>query len=147
MKEGIGIRGFAKVELVDAKTKKVKFKTGFENVFTNGARNSILTAIGNGSGTCWNPASVAVGTGGAPDATSTTLAGQTTAIATGTTETSQSTRLRVTASFATNQANTDISNMGLHHTASNDLICGAAFGASFAKDTSQELNVTYDITW
>ena len=141
------LRGFATVELKNVETGEVEGPFTMENQFTNLFRNQVLNAIGHGSAVTSNVAYIAVGTGGAVTGATTAIAGELTGTRAGAdTTVSTSSRLRCTGSYASNLNTGNISNMGLYTTDSgSNLIAGNTFSASFAKNASQELSVTYDI--
>jgi hypothetical protein len=116
----------------------------------DGFRNQVLTAIGNGTGTVTKPSYIAIGTGTEPGVAAASLPGVLSdMVAIALSQVSASSRLRLTASFASNVATGNISNMGLYtsNVSNNGLVAGNTFAASFAKASNQELSVTYDITF
>jgi len=152
MGDRLGLRGFFKVKLRNPDG-SVAFETEGENTYTEAFRAELLDAIGEGATFASRPIFVSVGTGGAPVSNTTALPGelgsstQRLDISTKS-SVSASSRLRYTGQFASTAVSGDISNIGLFTSSDgSNLLCGAAFGASFNKSNNQALTVTYDITF
>lgn len=149
----VGIRGFYRVQIEE--NGRISGDSGWrENQITNDGItqylvNWLIADTANGKSVTY----MAIGTGGAPDATSTTLAGQVSggkrAAATGSVVSSKTARFvaafNSSNSFLTAPAN--IANVGLVNVSATT---GGVFfaGASFASSTvatNQNLNITYEI--
>ncbi len=124
-----------------------------ENQITNlGYLNYLVKLIGNSSGSV-QVGFVALGTGGAPGATATTLPGEimsSTQRKSVTFGTVNSTTAQFTATFASSDsflsASSDLSNIGLFAaTTTNDTLFAGNTYASSSCGTNQNVNVTYQI--
>lgn len=161
MKEGIRLRGFFRINIEDGPTGKIVGDSGWiENQVTNLGFNNIVNQLGT-SLTGSKISHAALGTGGAPAASDTTLSGEVSTNGSGsvvraalTAATSSSSKtLRNTATFSSANsfitASANISNIGLWQTsgpttASGTLIAGNTYTSS-ACATNQNVNVTYDL--
>lgn len=160
-KDGLKLRGFFRLQIEDGPSGKIVGDSGWhENLVTNLGFNNIVNQLGT-SLTGSKISHAALGTGGAPSATDTTLAGEVSTNGSGsvvraalTAATSSSSKtLRNTATFSSANsfitASANISNIGLWQTsgpttASGTLIAGNTFTSS-ACATNQNVNVTYDL--
>lgn len=161
VQDGIKIRGFYRVQIVD-NDGKVLGDTGFkENQVTNlGFNNYLVKTLGALSGSA-QVSHMALGTGGAPAAGDTSLSGEVSTNGSGsvvrsavTAATSSSSKtVRFTATFSSANsfitAAANISNVGLFNvsgptTASGSLFAGNTYTSSSCA-TNQNVNATYDI--
>ena len=158
------VRGFYRIQLTEEKNGKdvVMGDSGWlENQVTNdGFNNYLVKTLGALSGSA-QISHMAVGTGGAPAASATTLSGEVStngsgsvvrsAVTAATSSTSKTARFTATFSSANSflTAAANISNIGLFNvsgptTASGSLFAGNTFTSS-ACATNQNVNCTYDI--
>lgn len=153
--DSIKVRGFFRVQIVEQKNGKTKIMgdTGFkENQVVNLGFQDYLCKTLGGMGGGKTISHVALGTGGAPIATDTALAGEimsSTQRLTVSPSTIASKTLQFTAAFASSNsfltASANLSNIGLYNTSTaGTLFSGAAF-ASSSCNTNQSVNVTYQI--
>ena len=160
-KDGLKLRGFFRLQIEDGPTGEIVGDTGWrENQVTNLGFNNIVNQLGT-SLTGSKISHAGLGTGGAPAASDTTLAGEVSTNGSGsvvraalTAATSSSSKtLRNTATFSSANsfltASANISNVGLFHTsgpttASGTLMAGNTY-ASSACATNQNVNVSYDL--
>lgn len=149
--ENSTVRGFFRLQVTE--NGNVVGDSGWrENQVTNLGFNQYLVGSLGGVGSSKQITHMALGTGGAPAAGDTTLAGEVEVRAAVTAATSSSSKtLRLTATFAsansfvTNTQN--ISNVGLGHTSTAGaatIFAGNTF-ASSSVATNQQVNATYDI--
>lgn len=155
--EGIKIRGFYRVQITEDTEEgpKVVGESGWnENLITNdGFNNFVAKLIGGISGSS-QITHMALGTGGAPIATDTTLAGEQSvraAVTAATSSTSKAVQFAATfssaASFVT--ATKNISNVGLFATSTaggGTLFAGNTY-ASSSVATNQNVNATYTLSF
>jgi len=155
--DGLKVRGMLRVQIIDDPdgTPKVVGDSGWrKNLVTNlGFNNAMIQNIGTGlTGT--KISHMAIGTGGAPVVTDTTLAGEQSVREAITAATSSGSKtLRCTATFASQDsfvtATKNISNIGLFGTstaAGGTLFAGTTYTSS-ACATNQNVNVTYDLVF
>jgi len=161
--EGLKVRGFYRIQ-IENDDKTVAGDSGWrENAVVNlGFNNYLVRTLGAIAGSA-QISHIALGTGGAPGATDTALAGEVvtngsgsvvrSAVTAATSATSKT--VRFTATFASANsfltASANISNIGLFNlsgptTASGSLFAGNTY-ASSACATNQNVNATYDITF
>lgn len=154
--DGMKIRGFYRVQIRDDADGTLGGDSGWqENTVTNlGVQNFLLQWIGAGSGGS-QVTYMALGTGGAPIATDTTLAGEladsSTSRAAVTSSIVSSRTIQFTAAFNSAAsfvtASKNISNVGLFATSTTQagtLFAGNTY-ASSAVATNQSVQVTYQI--
>lgn len=151
--DGIKVKGTFRLQITE--DGKVVGDSGWNtNLVTNlGFNQYLVSALGSISGSKF-VSHLAIGTGGDPIATDTTLAGEQSvreAVTAATSSTSKT--VRFTATFASQDsfvtASKNISNIGLFNTstaAGGTLFSGKGF-ASSACATNQNVNATYDITF
>ncbi len=160
-KEALKIRGFYRIQITQDDGKIVGDSGWKQNAVTNlGFNNYLVKTLGALSGSA-QVSHMALGTGGAPSAADTSLAGEVvtngsgsvvrSAITAATSSASKTVRFTATfssaASFLTAAAN--ISNVGLFNvsgptTASGSLFAGNTYTSS-ACATNQNVNATYDV--
>lgn len=150
-KEGLKVRGMFRVQITESG--KVVGDSGWKhNLITNlGFNQYLVSALGSISGSKY-VSHMSLGTGGAPIATDTTLAGEQSVREAVTAATSSGSKtVRFTATFASADsfvtASKNISNIGLFNTSSTGagtLFAGNTY-ASSACATNQNVNATYDI--
>ena len=156
VQELIPIRGFFRVQIVNPKEEgKPSYLAGdsgwIENQVTNEGFRAVSRLIGGISGSS-QVTHAAIGTGGAPAASDTTLTGEQSVRAAVTATTSSNSKAVVftatfdsAVSFVT--ATKNISNIGLGATSTAGaatIFCGAAFTSS-AVATNQNINATYTL--
>jgi hypothetical protein len=162
VQEGVKIKGMFRLQIQDGPSGKIVGDTGWHtNLVTNLGFNEYLVKQLGTSLTGSKISHAALGTGGAPIATDTTLSGEVSTNGSGsvvraavTAATSSASKtLRNTATFSSANsfltASANISNVGLFGvsgptTASGTLFAGNTY-ASSACATNQNVNVTYDI--
>ncbi len=156
LEEYVKLRGFFRVHIVnpkkDGKEEIVGDSGWIENQVTNEGFRAVSRLIGAISGSS-QVTHAAIGTGGAPAAADTTLAGEQSVRAAVTAATSSTSKAVVftgtfdsAASFVT--ATKNISNIGLGATSTAGaatIFCGAAYASSSCA-TNQNVNFTYSIT-
>ena len=156
-KDGIKVRGFFHLQITE--DDEIVGDSGWqENTVTNAGFERYLSYVFAQSANSAQIGWAAVGTGGAPAAGSTLLAGEVTHNASGrdqvtATTSSDSKAARYTGTFASaNSHNTttiNISNIGLFQgstTNSSTLFAGASYNSS-SWATNQSINYTYDISF
>ena len=149
--EGIRVRGFYRVQITE-KDKLVGDSGWKENLVTNlGFNQYLVSALGSIAGSKY-VSHAALGTGGAPAATDTALAGELaenvrSAVTAATSSNSKTVRFTATFasanSFAT--ATRNISNIGLFNSSSTGTLFAGNTYTSSAVATNQNVNATYDI--
>jgi hypothetical protein len=149
----VQVRGFYRVQLTDPKDpEKIVGDSGWqENIIVDaGKRYFLVYTLGAiaGSG---QVSQVAIGSGGLPNATDTTLGGEVVKRAAASAASNGSTSVQFTAtfsstnSFVTNTQN--ISNIGLFNsTSGGTLFAGNTYNSSSCA-TNQNVNVTYTVTF
>lgn len=151
VKEAIGVRGFYRVQIKE--NGKLQGDSGWlENQVTNlGFNQYLVSALGAIAGSK-QISFAALGSGGAPAAGDTVLAGEVEARSAVTAATSSASKtVRFTAtfgssdSFVTNTQN--ISNIGLFNTSSGGTLFSGNTYASSSCATNQDVNCTYDIVF
>ena len=152
-KDAIKVKGFYRLQIVEGG--KIVGDSGYkQNLVTNdGFNNFLCKLLGALSGSS-QVGYVAIGTGGAPAATDTTLAGEimssTKKTAVTAASSSNSKTVRFTATYSSSNSFTtatyNISNMGLFASTQSTatLFAGNTYSSS-KLDTNQDLNITYDI--
>lgn len=150
-KSGIKVKGMFRVNIEE--NGKIVGDSGWkENLVTNlGFNQYLVSALGSIAGSKY-VSHMAVGTGGAPVATDTTLAGEQSVREAVTAATSSGSKtVRFTATFASADsfvtATKNLSNIGLFNTstaAGGTLFAGNTYTSS-AVATNQNVNATYDI--
>lgn len=151
--EGVRVRGFYRVQIVDAETGDVQGDSYWnENQVTNlGFNQYLVSALGSIAGSKY-VSHVGLGTGGAPAASDTSLSGEVGTRQGVTAATSSSSKTaRFTATFAagwhTSASAHNISNIGLFNSSSGGTLFAGNTYASSSCASNQAVNVTYDITF
>jgi hypothetical protein len=147
----VKIRGFYHLQIVDPDGTIAGDSGVLENIITNAGKRYFLSyALGSISGSLY-VSYAALGTGGVPNATDTTLTGEVVKRASVTAASNGSTSVQFTAtfdsaaSFVTNTQN--ISNIGLVNSSNaGTLFAGNTYNSSSCA-TNQSVNVTYTITF
>lgn len=147
--EGIKIKGMFRVHITED-GELVGDSGWIENQVTNlGFNQYLVSSLGSIAGSKYIT-HAALGSGGAPGAADTTLAGEVevrTAVTAATSSSSKTLRLTATFgssdSFVTNTQN--ISNIGLFNTSSGGTLFAGNTYASSSCATNQDVNATYDI--
>lgn len=155
-REFLRLRGFYRVQIEEEG--KVVGDSGWnENQVTNEGMRDYLCRLLGGIANSKQVSHAALGTGGAPNATDTTLPGEidhsSTSRAAVSAATNGSSSVRFTATFASSDsfmsATANISNIGLYQ--QSDVTTATLFaGNTFASSscaTNQNVNATYDITF
>lgn len=149
--DGIRVRGFYRVRIVDAETGEVQGDSLWnENQVTNlGFNQYLVSALGSISGSKY-VSHVGLGTGGAPAASDTSLSGEVGTRQAVTAATSSSSKtVRFTSTFAagwhTSSEAHNISNIGLFNSSSGGTLFAGNTYASSSCASNQAVNVTYDI--
>ena len=149
-KQNVGVRGFFRVQIEDPTGEIVGDSGWNENQVVNLGFNQYLVSTLGAIAGSKTISHMALGSGGAPSASATTLAGEVekrTSVTAATSSGSKTLRLTGTFasadSFVTNTQN--ISNVGLFNTSSGGTIFAGNTYASSSCATNQAVNVTYDI--
>ncbi len=142
------IRGFFRLQIVEAKTGKICGDTGFrENTVVNtGFQDYVCKTVGAIAGSK-QVSNMAIGTGTAPGATDTSLHGETGVRVTTTNSVVSSKTLQCTAQFAgTDMGSTcTIQNVALANTSSGgSILCGTTYSTS-QWASNQNVNATYQL--
>lgn len=152
--DAIRVRGFFRVQLENEDGTFVPDGGWYENQVVNDGFNDFLAKLQGAISGSKQITHMAVGTGGAPAAADTSLAGEQSVRAAVTAATSSTSKaLQLTATFASAAsfvtASKNLSNIGLFNTstpAGGALFAGNTY-ASSAVATNQNLNATYTITY
>lgn len=149
-KEGVKVRGFFRVKIVDPETGEVSGDSQWQqNVVTNlGFNQYLVSALGSIAGSKYI-SHLALGTGGAPAASDTTLTGEVGTRQAVTAATSSSSKtLRLTSTFAagwhTSATAHNISNIGAFNSSSGGTLFAGNTYASSSCASNQAVNSTYD---
>lgn len=151
VQDGVRVRGMFRVHLKDGDGVELLGDSGWqENLVVNlGFNQYLVSSLGSIAGSKYIT-HAALGSGGAPTAAQTALAGEVEVRTTVTAATSSASKtLRLTAtfgssdSFVTNTQN--ISNIGLFNTSSGGTIFSGNTYASSSCATNQQVEATYDI--
>lgn len=149
--DGVRVRGFYRVNIVDPETGEVQGDSLWnENQVTNlGFNQYLVSALGSIAGSKY-VSHVGLGTGGAPAASDTSLAGEVGTRQSVTSATSSSSKtVRFTSTFAagwhTSASAHNISNIGLFNSSSGGTLFAGNTYASSSCASNQAVNVTYDI--
>ena len=147
-KEGVGVRGFGRVQIQDDEFGIVGDSGWFENQITNLGVLNIVNQLGT-SLTGSKHSHLGLGTGGIPASNATSLTGEVTSRAALTAASSGSTALQMTATFASSDsfvgASQDIDVIGVFGTNSGGTLLSGQTFASSSCATNQNVNATY--TW
>jgi len=150
-KDGLKVRGAFRLQIVEGD--KIVGDSGWhKNIITNLGFNQYLVSTLGGISGSKQVTHIALGTGGVPNATDTTLAGEVQKRAALTAATSSTSKtLRCTATFNSSDsfvtATVNLSNIGLFNTSSGGTLFAGNTYASSSCATNQNVNVTYDITF
>jgi len=150
-KDGIKVRGAFRLQIVEGN--KIVGDSGWHrNTITNLGFNQYLVSTLGAIAGSKQVSYIALGTGGAPSETDTTLAGEVQKRAALTAATSSNSKtLRCTATFNSSDsfvtATANLSNIGLFNTSSGGTLFAGNTYASSSCATNQAVNVTYDITF
>jgi hypothetical protein len=148
-KDGVKVRGFFHVQIVEGD--KIVGDSGWlQNQVTNlGFNQFLVSALGSISGSKY-ASHLALGTGGAPAAPDTALAGEVgtrTAVTAATSSGSKT--LRLTATFPsgwhTSSSAHNISNIGIFNSSSGGTLFAGNTYASSSCASNQAVNATYDV--
>jgi hypothetical protein len=147
-KEGVNVRGFFRLNIVDEEFGIVGDSGWQENQITNLGFLNVVNQLGT-SLTGSKHSHLALGSGGAPASNATTLGGEVEVRAALTAASSGSTALQMTATFASSASfvtNTqNISNIGVFGTSAGGTLLSGNTYASSSCATNQAVNATY--TW
>lgn len=150
-KETPTLRGFYRVQVEE--NGEIVGDSGWqENQITNVGFNDYLCQLLAGDGSSKQVSHMALGTGGVPNATDTSLAGEVEARAAVTAATSSTSKTeRFTATFESSDSfvtdTQNLSNVGLFEASSaGNLFAGNTYASSSCA-TNQNVNCTYDITF
>ncbi len=145
-KETVGVKGAFRLNIVEGD--KIVGDSGWvQNLITNEGFRSLTRLLGGISGSS-QITHLALGTGGAPIATDTTLAGEVVkrqAVTAATSSTSKALQLTGTFSSANSfvTSTQNISNIGAFFSSSGGTLFGGNTYASSSCATNQDVNVTY----
>ena len=154
LSDGIQVHGFFRIQITEPGSDKIAGDSGWckNQVVNLGFQDYLCKGIAGASG-AKTITHLALGTGGAPGATDTSLAGEimsSTQRKTGSTSIISSKTIQFTAAFASSDsfltASANLSNVGLFNTTSTNatLFAGNTFSSSSC-NTNQNVNVTYQI--
>ena len=146
--DSMQVKGFVRTQVVDAKTGKIVGDSGLmKNTVVNlGFQDYIVGSVGALGGSK-QVTHLAIGTGGAPSATDTSLAGETGARAAASNSAVSSKTLQATGQFAgTDMASTcTIQNIALVNTSSGGTILAGTTYATSQWASNQNVNATYQL--
>jgi hypothetical protein len=145
--EKVKVRGFARVQLVNVKTKKIEGDSGWiGNIITEtGYEDYLCNLLGGLAGS--SVASVlAVGSQtDTPASTQTSVSGEFGGRKTATRSVVASQTLRMTANWATNEATqSELGGIGAYHTSTGGTVMNVLTYATSQKTTQQQLNATME---
>lgn len=154
VKDSIKVHGFFRIQITAPNSKKITGDSGWckNQVVNLGFQDYLSKGIAGASG-AKTITHIALGTGGAPAATDTSLAGEimsSTQRKTGSTSIISSKTIQFTAAFASSDSflttSANLSNVGLFNTTSTNatLFAGNTYTSSSC-NTNQNVNVTYQI--
>jgi len=148
MKSRLKVRGFARVQITDAKSGKVVGDSGWvkNQVVNDGFDQYIVRSIGGIAGSK-SVNNMAIGTGTVPGATATSLAGETGSRVTTSNSVVSSKTLQCTCQFAGSDmgGTCTIQNVGLFNTSTGGtLLCGITYTTS-QWASNQNVNATYQL--
>lgn len=144
-KRQIAVKGFARLQIVDTKTKKIVGDSGwFENQVTNYGLNSCIVAAPIGAASV-QAAGLRLGSGATPAASDVALADSHSAYYSAFAQSSviDSLTARMTQSFNGTLGAVTIANIGVFANSSGSLLAGKTF-ASSALATTQSVNCSYE---
>ena len=143
-KRKIGVKGFARLQIVDNKSKKIVGDSGwFENQITNYGLNSCIVAAPIGAGSIV-AAGLRLGSGSSPASTAAALPNSHSAYySTFGASVISSLTARMTQSFDGTLGAVTLSNIGVFANSSGSILAGKTY-ASSALATSQSVNCTYE---
>jgi len=144
-KRKIGIKGFARLQIVDKKSKKIVGDSGwFENQITNYGLNSCICAAPIGAASV-QAAGLMLGSGTNPasDAVALPLSNTDYYSAFGQSSVIDSLTARMSQSFDGSEGAATIANIGVFAASTGSLLAGKTF-ASSALATTQSVNCTYE---
>lgn len=153
--DGIKLRGFFRVNIEDPESGKIVGDSGWkENQVTNDGFNGFLAKLLGALSGSSQVTHAALGTGGAPAASDTTLAGEQSVRAVVTAATSSTSKaVQFTATFSSANsfvtATKNISNIGLFATstaAGGTLFAGNTYSSSSVA-TNQNVNISYSLSF
>jgi hypothetical protein len=150
--EGLKVKGMFRVQIRGPNGRLGGDSGWKKNQVVNLGFNQYLVSLLGGIAGSKQISHALLGTGGAPAAGDTSLAGEVTLRQAITAATSSSSKtLRLTATFASSNsfvtATRNISNIGLANTSSGGTIFAGQTYASSSCATNQNVNITYDITF
>jgi hypothetical protein len=142
----ISIRGFGRVQLVNAKTGKIEGDSGWKrNVVTEIGFQDYLSRLLGAIASSKQATVLALGTQtAAPSSTQTSITGEQTPRKTATNSVVSSKTMRMTANWATDEVNTSIAAIGAYNTTTTGSIANVLTFASTLKTTDQQLNATLE---
>lgn len=146
--EKMNVKGFAKMQLLDAKSGKIVGDSGWvkNQVVDLGFQDYIVGAVG-GLGGSKQVSNMAIGTGGAPAASATALSGETGVRVTTSNSVISSKTLQATAQFSGTAMGTTctIQNVALVNTSSGGTILAGTTYATSQWASNQNVNATYQL--
>ena len=146
--EKMNVKGFAKMQLLDAKSGKIVADSGWvkNQVVDLGFQDYIVGAVG-GLGGSKQVTHMAIGTGGAPAASATALSGETGVRVTTSNSVISSKTLQATAQFSGTAMGTTctIQNVALVNTSSGGTILAGTTYATSQWASNQNVNATYQL--
>ncbi len=147
--QGISVRGWGRVQLVNAKSGAVESDSGWHgNEITETGYASYLCALLGATTGSIQASVLAVGTQtDGPATTQTSISGENTDRVTATISVVASQTMRMTAQWATDEANVAVGAIGAYNTTSSGSIMNILTYASTLKTTDQQLNGTIDFAF
>jgi hypothetical protein len=145
-KDHISIKGFGRVQLVNAKTGMIEGDSGWQqNTITQtGFEDYLSSLLGNIAGST-QALVLALGTQtAAPNSTQTILVGEQTLRKTASNSVVSSQTMRMTQNWATDEVNVALGAIGAYNTTSGGSIANVLTYATTTKTTDQQLNATLE---
>jgi len=151
IEEGIKVHGFYHIQLVNLDGSIAGEAKGHNLIVNSGFRYYMAYALGAIAGSL-QVTHMALGTGGAVDATSTSIANEVAkrqAVTAASSSTSKAVRFTATFDSANSflAGTSNISNIGLYNSSSTGTLFAGTTFASSSCATNQTVNCTYDISW
>ena len=146
--DGVTIKGFTRLQILDKKTRKVVGDSGWhQNVITDYGLNSCIAACPIGAASVQAKAMM-LGSGSVPASTTASLPNSLTSYYSSFAQSSiiASSTARMTVSFDGTRGAVTLSNIGIYATSNGSLIAGNSF-ASSALATDQDVNCTYEFRY
>lgn len=149
--EAVKLRGFYRVQITNPDGSPAGESGWLENQITNAGKRYFLSYTLGAIAGSLQVSYAALGTGGVPNATDTSLGGEVVKRASVTAASNGSTSVQFTATFSSSNSfvtsTQNISNIGLINSSNNGTLFSGNTFASSSCATNQDVNVTYTITF